>query len=350
MPAVFTRNFRITGVSADTMCRMPSFERLNRRYGPWVSLALGVAAVVYMRRGLGFAPVAIGVLMLAWIGATALRRLTHWAVSADSTAGPITSVPRWRRVVLPAAGSLVAGLWQNVLFYLLPLWWASAVTGSWNVIFPAMLAGMALLSCFDYHWRAWVLDRPIVHATWSAVVLFATLVPAAAVLAIPLRVSLTVSAAVAALMAAVTVMPRIRLARAGRVLAVLAIAVMAAALVPLAAPVLPPVPVVRMASGAGTGVHERTLLGASYAFPTGTERVYVWFAVAVPARYRQAVRFEWYRDGEPAGRVIETFVVGGRREGFRTWASRAAPAPGRWWVDLRTDSSQLIARESFIVR
>ena len=161
------------------MCPMPSFERLNRRYGPWVSLALGVAAVVYVRRGLGFAPVAISVLMLAWIGAAALRRL---------------------------------------------------------------------------------------------------------------------------------------------------------------------------ASGTGTGVHERALVGAADAFPNGTERVYVWFAVAVPVRYRQAVRFEWYRDGEPAGRVIEMFVVGGRREGFRIWSSRAAPAPGRWRVDLRTDSSQLIARESFVVR
>jgi len=329
---------------------MPSFERLNRRYGPWVSLALGIAAVAYVRRGLGFAPVAVGVLMLAWIGAAALRRLAPVAVPAGSAEGSITPVPRWRCLALPAAGSLVAGLWQNVLFYLLPLWWASAVPGSWNVAFPAVLAGMALLSCFDYRWRAWVLNRPIVHATWSAVVMFATLVPAAAVLAVPLRISLTVSAAVASLMAAVAVMPRIHLGRAGRVLAVLAIPVAAAALVPLAARVLPPVPVVRMASGAGTGVHERALVGAADVFPTGTERVYVWFAVAVPARYRQAVRFEWYRDGEPAGRVIETFVVGGRREGFRTWASRAAPAPGRWWVDLRTDSSQLIARESFVVR
>lgn len=332
------------------MCSMPSFERLNRRYGPWVSLALGVAAVVYMRRGLGFAPVAVGVLMLAWIGAAALRRLAPITVSADSAGKPITPVPRWRRLALPAAGGLVVGLWQNVLFYLLPLWWASAVPGSWNVVFPVVLAGMALLSCFDYHWRAWVLDRPIVHATWSAVVLFATLVPTAAVLAVPLRISLIVSAAVAVLMAAIAIVPRYHLGRAGRVLAVLAIPAAAAALVPLAARVLPPVPVVRMASGTGTGVHERALVGAADAFPTGTERVYVWFAVAVPARYRQAVRFEWYRDGEPAGRVIETFVVGGRREGFRTWASRAAPAPGRWRVDLRTDSSQLIARESFVVR
>src|SRR3972149_4000958 len=190
---------------------MPSFERLNRRYGPWVSLALGIAAVVYMRRGLGFAPVAVGVLMLAWIGAAALRRLAPVAVTPDSAEHPIASVSRWRRVGLPAAGSLVAGLWQTVLFYLLPLWWASAVPGSWNVAFPAVLAGMALLSCFDYRWRAWVLDRPIVHATWSAVVLFATLVPVAALLAAPLRISLAVSAAVASLMAAAAVVPRIRL-------------------------------------------------------------------------------------------------------------------------------------------
>src|ERR1019366_3378970 len=283
-------------------------------------------------------------------GAAALRRLAPVVVPADSAGVSITPVPRWRRLALPAAGSLVIGLWQTVLFYLLPLWWASAVPGSWNVAFPAVLAGMALLSCFEHRWRAWVLDRPIVHAAWSAVVLFATLVPAAAVLAAPLRICLAVSAAVAALMAAVAVIPGIRLGRVGRGFPVLAVTAAAAALVPWAARVLPPVPVVRMASGTGTAVHERALVGAADAFPTGTDRVYVWFAVAVPARYRQAVRFEWSRDGEPAGRVLETFVVGGPREGFRTWSSRAAPAPGRWRVDLRTDSSQLVARESFVVR
>ncbi|MDP2707947.1 MAG: DUF2914 domain-containing protein [Burkholderiales bacterium] len=329
---------------------MPSFERLNRRYGPWVSLALGVAAVVYMRRGLGFAPVAVGVLMLAWVGAAALRRLAPVIVPADSVGEPITSVPRWRRLVLPAAGSLVIGLWQNVLFYLLPLWWASAVPGSWNVSFPIVLAGMALLSCFEHRWRDWVLDRPLVHAAWSAVVLFATLVPVGAVLAVPLRISLAASAAAAALVAAVAVVPRMRVSRVGRGLTVVAVTAAAATFVPWAAPVLPPVPVVRMDSGTGTAVSARVLVGAADAFPAGTERIYAWFAVAVPARYRQAVRFEWYRDGEPAGRVVETFVVGGRREGFRTWSSRTAPAPGRWRVDLRTDSSQLVARESFVVR
>ena len=322
---------------------MPTFEHLNRRYGPWFSLALGIAAVAYVRRGLGFAPVAVGVLMLAWIGAAALRRLAPAGVS-------VASVPRWHRLALPAAGSVVVSLWQNVLFYLLPLWWASAVANSWNVAFPAVLAAMALLSCFEHRWRTWVMDQPIVHAAWSAIVLFATLVPTGAVIGAPLRISLALSAGIASLVAAVAVVPRVRPSRVGRGLTVLAVTAAAAALVPWAASVLPPVPLVRMASGAGTDVHERTLVGAAEAFPAGTDRVYVWFAVAVPAGYRQAVRFEWYRDGESAGRVLETLVVGGRREGFRTWSSRATPASGRWRVDLRTDSSQLIARESFDVR
>jgi hypothetical protein len=325
----------------------PSFEQLNRRYGPWLSLALGFAAVVYMRRGLGFAPVAVGVLMLAWIGAAALRRLAP-ASQAESAAA--SAAPRWRRMLVPTATSVVVGLWQNVLFYLLPVWWASAVLGSWNIALPVLLAAMALLSCFDYQWRAWVLDRPVVHAVWSAVVLFATLVPAAALVATPLRLSLAVSAAAAALAAAAAVMPRIRTSNAARWAAVLLIAGIAGALAPRGAPLLPPVPVARVASGVGTAVEARMLAGANDTFPAGTERVYAWFAVAVPAGYRQGVRFDWYRDGKPAGRATEVLVVGGRPDGFRTWSLRTAPAPGHWEVDLRTDSSQLIARERFVVR
>jgi Protein of unknown function (DUF2914) len=328
---------------------MPSLELLNRRYGPWVSLALGIAAVFYMRRGLGFAPVAIGVLMLAWILAEALRRLAP-VVPVQSADVPGATPSRWRRIALPAAGSLVATLWQDVLFYLLPLWWASAVWGSWNIVFPTALTAMVLLSCFDYQWRNWVLNRPIVHGAWSAIVLFAALIPAAAVLSVPLTVSLAVSAAVASLLAAAAVVPRMRLGRNGRVIAIMVIMATAAVLVSRAAETLPPVPVMRVASGAGTAVHQRALTGAADTFAVGTKRVYVWFAIAVPEGYRQTVRFEWYRDGVAAGNVVETLVVGGRADGFRTWSYRSAPAAGNWRVDLRTDSSQLIARESFVVR
>ena len=190
----------------------------------------------------------------------------------------------------------------------------------------------------------------MVHAAWSALVLFATLIPATVVLSVPLRIGLAASAAGASLLAAIAVVPRMRMRLTSRVLTILAIMAVAATLVPRATAVLPPVPVIRSASGTGTAIHQRMLVGTTGTFAVGTERVYVWFAIAVPARYRQTVRFEWYLDDKPVGSAIETLVVGGRAEGFRTWSSRVAPAVGRWRVDLRTDSSQLIARESFVVR
>jgi hypothetical protein len=329
------------------MFGMPSFEQLNRRYGPWISLALGVAAVVYMRRGLGFAPIAVGVLMLAWIGAAALQRFTP-ASPAEGTAQ--SAAPRWRRMVVPAGKSIVVGLWQNVLFYLLPVWWASAVLGSWNTAFPLLLAAMALLSCFEYQWRAWVLDRPVTHAIWSAAVLFAALVPCAAVVGAPLRLSLALAAAASALAAAAAVAPRMRLPKTARWFACTGVAAAAGFLAQWSAPILPPVPVVKVTSGVGTAVEARELAGRNDLFAAGTDRVYAWFAVAVPAGYRQSVRFEWHRDGRPEGRATEVLIVGGRPDGFRTWSLRKAPAPGEWEVDLRTDSSQLIARERFVVR
>jgi len=84
-------------------------------------------------------------------------------------------------------------------------------------------------------------------------------------------------------------------------------------------------------------------------FPAGAERVYAWFAVTSPERYRQGVRFEWYHEGERIGRPFETSVTGGRKAGFRTWGTLSRVWPGRWRVELRTDAGQLISAQAFRV-
>jgi hypothetical protein len=126
-------------------------------------------------------------------------------------------------------------------------------------------------------------------------------------------------------------------------------AVVAALICALAAPVLPPVPVACTEAATGTGVHNREIDGAAERFPSGTKRVYAWFQVHVPARYRQGIRFEWYRDGEQVGNVTAREIVGGRELGFRTSSSTPSPRAGSWRVDLLTDASQLIARKTFVV-
>jgi hypothetical protein len=208
-------------------------------------------------------------------------------------------------------------------------------------------AAMAVLSCFEHWVRPLVLERPGLRAAWSAVILFAALVPAAlTLLQLPTRLTIAGAGALA-VCAGLAVVPPFRRGLAPKALAGLGCAALAFGLLLLLAPLLPPVPVQCLRAATGTAVLDRQLQGEAEGFEAGIERVYAWFAVAAPDRFRQAVRFAWSHEGQAIGRPFETQVQGGRRAGFRTWAYFSQPWPGRWQVELLTDAGQLIAARSF---
>lgn len=120
-------------------------------------------------------------------------------------------------------------------------------------------------------------------------------------------------------------------------------------LVVLAAPLLPPVPAACLDKGAGTAIVNRNLVDRADAFPAGTRRVYAWFAVSLPERYRQQVVFRWFHDGKEVGGPVATTIEGGRANGYRTTTSRNAPGPGRWRADVSNEIGQLIGRVKFDV-
>ncbi len=323
-----------------------SWELFTRRVSPWISLALGVATVVVFRRGLWWAPLATVILLVAWLLASLFgRRLGREAAPAGA---PET---RGQRLLRTAIRSLVAGLYQNVLFFLVPVWFFSATWGALNLVVPGVLAAMAVFSCFELPYTAWIIERRAPRTVWSAVVLFACLVPAGPVVlsAAPLRLYVALAAFTAASAGVLVGVPGFlgRPARQG--LLALAVGLGAAGLLYFAAPFLPPVPVQCVAGGLGTGVLERELEGAAERFPEGTERVYAWFAVAAPDRFDQPVRFVWSREGERVGRPFDTAVTGGRQAGYRTWSYAYRPWAGRWRVELQTDEGQLIGRREFEV-
>ena len=76
-------------------------------------------------------------------------------------------------------------------------------------------------------------------------------------------------------------------------------------------------------------------------------------AVYAPAGVRQPIAHIWWRDRRQLARVVlPTPVLGGRREGFRTYSrftDLKAPVAGRYRVDVMTASGQLIGRLRFIV-
>jgi hypothetical protein len=318
------------------------WKKVLRQLGPVIALGLGILSQVFAHHTVAFAPKAVALLVLGWALATGIG---GWLPEPK----PNEPHEKRRRFLRAAASTITVGLFRNVLFFLVPVWFASATLSSVNILPPLFLAGLAIFACFPEAFRARTLDRPRGRVFWCSVVLFAALVPAAAVetSASP-RVSAAIAAALAMAVASVVTSRRAIATSRGRRELVFS-ALLAGAGCAAIAPVLPPVPVACRAAAAGTGLRDHELDGVATRFPAGTKRVYAWFAVHLPPRYRQGIRFAWYRDGRPAGHVMSREIVGGREQGFRTASSTSAPQAGTWHVDLLTDAEQLIARTSFTV-
>ena len=77
-------------------------------------------------------------------------------------------------------------------------------------------------------------------------------------------------------------------------------------------------------------------------------------AIYAPAGLRQSVSHVWRHRGQVIETVSLAPVLGGRREGYRTYSRKTSfpeEPEGRWSVDVVTASGQLIGRLRFrIVR
>jgi len=323
---------------------LPKLKKFYGRYAPWISLGLGVVARALSHEGVDFAPKAIAILALAWILPVLATRWLHAPTEGQTE----SKLHNFLRTVSP---TVTVMLYKNVLFFLVPIWFGSANVSSINIVMPLVLGGMAVFTCFSHAYREAVLDQPRVRVLWTAMVLFAALVPATAVVAFTSpRTSIVISALLASAMAWVALAPsEVLLSRRGLV-SLAQVTLPAAFLLGLAASLFPPVPMVCHDHGAGTALAKRELVGRAKHFTRGTARVYAWFEVTLPKRHRQEVTFQWYHEGVPVGSPLHVTLVGGRKEGFRTSTNVPTPAIGSWRVDLLTDkSSQLIGRTTFEV-
>jgi len=334
------------GAAVASIARPVTFLRaFAAKYAPWISLGLGVLARVLNKHDIQFAPKAVALLVVAWTLPAIMARLLP-----APRAGAVE--PGWRRAVRTVGAPFaVVVLYKNILFFLVPIWFGAAYFPSLNMGAPLVLAVMALATCFAHWYQQAIIEHPVRRVLWSAAVLFAALVPALEVMSFASpRVSLFLAALLSAAVAVAALRSDGASILSRRALGgILAGAIPVALLAVLAAPLLPPVPADCLDKGAGTTIVNRNLEGRAESFPTGTHRVYAWFAVSLPARYRQQVIYRWFHDGKAVGAPIVTNIEGGRSGGFRTATSKVSPAPGRWRADLLNEANQLVARVSFDV-
>ena len=82
------------------------------------------------------------------------------------------------------------------------------------------------------------------------------------------------------------------------------------------------------------------------------ERVYFFSAVFAPTRLTAKVFHQWSHYNEERGawvrdEKIPFTVVGGRDRGYRGYSFKTAVAPGKWRVEVVTQTGQVLGRETF---
>jgi hypothetical protein len=312
-----------------------------------VSLVLGLAALFVFRRGLPHVGWIVGYLLLLWLLFVLITELR----------APL--LERGRRLVLTAADYTIQTLYHNLLLFVLPAYYAAATLDSPNVIFPALVAGGALVTAIDPWYRRLVHPRPWLNHALLGFSMFAALNVALPLVGARPILALEGSAVLSALALA----PAFRReGRSGWLRAhglALAAALAALLLVWVARGVVPPAPLFLARAVVARSVAdlepvepvEQGVLPSATVLEWGELAAYT--AVYAPAGVRQVIGHVWWRDRQLLADVaLPTPVMGGRMQGFRTYSRYTdlkPPVAGRYRVDVVTASGQLIGRLRFTV-
>ena len=324
------------------------FMRWFLRWGVSIaSLAMGLLALFVFRRGVPHVAWIVGYLLLLWLLFVVLVEVR----------APLEE--RGQRLVVSVAHYTIQSLYHNLLLFVLPGYYAAATLTSANVFFLLAVALGVLVTSVDPWYRRLVHPRPGLEQALLGFSMFAALNVALPLVGVRPIIALEGSAALAVLAltpafrhSIATSWPRAHAWAIGLALLAVALAWYGRALVPPAplflaravpartVTMLEPVEPVRRGSLPAATVAEWGGIAA-------------YTAIYAPAGLSQPIEHVWYRDGELLSRIqLATPVRGGRTKGFRTYSRNEdlrPPLAGRYTVDVRTASGQLIGRLRFTV-
>jgi hypothetical protein len=303
--------------------------------------------------GLGIVVMWAGAHNYAWIRITILYIAFLWGASqfVPELVDPPGQATRWRGRLRMVINYFSKNFYQQLLFFLLPIYYASATGWSLNLLFVAFLAGSALISTLDVVYDRHLSVRRGLTAIFFAFNLFACINVMLPVLwGISNRVALPFSAALAVAGFA-TIRYRFRDLRQFHVRVQVGLAGIALILVvALGRPIIPPAPLRVLTTEFGQGINRGTFQVTTpidELTPGWSGRVYAVTSIYAPLGLSDRIGHRWYLDG----RLVYTSpfyrVEGGRKEGFRLWTSASAKDVqhgDRLRVEVWTEAGQLVGR------
>ena len=315
----------------------------------FASLTGGVLTLFVFRRGLPNVAWIVGYLLLLWLVFAVLVELRQPLAESGRRTG---------RLVVTAADYTIQTLYHGLLLFVLPAYYASATLTSRNVVFLILLVLLALLATFDPWYRTIVHPRPWLGYLFFVLSIFAALNVALPLVGVPPLGALMASAFVASL----AITPVVRRAGGrtwkGALRVTVALGIAASALSAVGRAWIPPAPLFMARAAIMWDLPD---LDNIEALPTTISAdevkqrgLVAYTAIYAPAGLRQSVSHVWRHRSQVIETVSLAPVLGGRREGYRTYSRKTSfpeEPEGRWSVDVVTASGQLIGRLRFrIVR
>jgi hypothetical protein len=309
------------------------------------ALLLGVGFMWLGKRNFSYLRVAVFHIGFIWLSSFLLPR---WVKHPRLTV-------KWAARLQLVVNFLNKNLYQQMLFFVLPIYYASATAGSPNMLFVILVALSALLATADIVYDRHLSVRHTATAVFFAFNLFAL---GSVMLPVVWSVSNTTATRLAGALALLGFLTLSYSAQpwTRRLTRSLTAALVVISLVELGRPFIPPAPL-RIASGqVGTDFDRATLqiVGPMTALPAAESlRVYGLTAVQAPLGLQERLQHRWYLNGRLIFASPFYNVVGGREEGFRLWTTCAlmnVRQPMTLRLELRTEGGQLVGRTDLKTR
>ena len=334
--------------SYDTWTALAERHRWLQWAAEWgisaASLTLGIFTLIVFQRGADYFPWILGYLILLWVGGVVFARVRK-ALEV-----------RNRHLIRVAFDFTIQNLHQDLLLFLLPIYYASTTLSSPNVLFLLLMVTAALLTTIDPLYRATILRYP-----WTGHALFAFGLFASLNVGLPLiRLRSAWALVLSAVLSLLALTPAIRrgfeLSWRNATLGAALGASLGAAILWSVRDWIPPGPLRLSAATFARSVENlepvEPIEKVSAADLQAWGELVCYTAVSAPAGLREPIYHLWRRDGIQVARVALATIKGGRPGGYRIYSKRSdlgADLVGRWTVDVLTAQGQLIGRVRLVV-
>ncbi len=336
------------------------------KYFPYLSLFLGILTILLWERGFDF--IRWVFMYLIFIGITTLLFLRF--VKYLPHENKFFSIAVW------CVEFINQNLYQDLIFFLLPIYYQSSTLFSKNVVFLIIIAVLGIITTFDNVYRILILRNRITQFLFYAFNLFAFLnfclpvlfgirniyslyisIAAAVLLLTPIFIDYRELFKTTPLTSPLHSGERVRVrgnfifskTKAGLVFAAMLLSLLT---INMLKDFIPPVPLKIVFGTASVDidrVKREPVTPFSAISSKGLEAIYCYTSIFAPMGIKENLWHVWKRDGIVVQRVRQD-ITGGRKEGYRTWSRRTAAGnntAGAWTVDVETGGGQLIGRVRF---